>query len=205
MRILAALGADALAPGHEGAREAGLAQAASPLAALAAEHELAIFHSLGTRRGRDLELALRNALPGRDLATVLLDVVVDPAEAAQDGAAPPSAPRAIVELRGLRALIESGALAIAAAGEGAAVAVAEDGTMRRVGSSADPDLTAALLARRLDADLFLVLLAEGATPRLEAACSFAGATGRRAAVGELTRAAETARGRAGAQISPRCA
>lgn len=194
--------------------------AAAGLAALAAEHELILTHGNGPQVGllalqnesyRDvapypldvlgaesegmvghlLELALRNELPDREIATVLTETVVDrddpafaepskpigpvytAAEAARLGAergwvmgrdgngqrrlVPSPEPRAISELRALRLLVDAGVLVICAGGGGIPVAVEADGRLRGVEGVVDKDLTAALLARRLEADLLLLL------------------------------------------------
>ncbi len=96
----------------------------------------------------------------------------------------------------------------------------------------DKDLTASLLARRLDADVLVMLsdvdavhlgwgteddrplhrvapaelrehcFAAGSMgPKVEAACRFVEATGRRAAIGDLKKAVEIVRGESGTQIS----
>lgn len=146
--------------------------AARGLAEIASEHELVVTDGNGPL----LELALRNALPERDLVTLLTQVVVaadDPAfdrtaEPVGPGGrrlAPSPEPRAIVELRSLRTLIEAGTLVICAGGGGIPVAVGGDGTMRAVEAVLDGDLTASLLARRLDADL-LVMLTDAGTVHL---------------------------------------
>jgi len=70
---------------------------------------------------------------------------------------PSPEPRAISELRPLRLLVEAGVLVICAGGGGIPVAVGADGRMRGVEGVVDKDLTAALLARRLEADLLLML------------------------------------------------
>lgn len=193
--------------------------AAAQLAILAAEHELVLTHGNGPQVGLQaprnesygevapypldlldaesegmvghlLEVALRNALPDRDLVTVLTEVVVDrndPAfaapskpigpiyDAAQaellraqrgwmigaDGdffrrLVPSPEPSALAELRSLRLLIDHGVLVICAGG-GIPVAVDADGKVSGVEAVVDKDLTAALLARRLDADMLLLL------------------------------------------------
>jgi len=215
--------------------------------------------------GHLLELGLRNALPDRDVVTVLTEVVVDvddPAfgkptkpigpvyseEEAQrlrldrgwtlgrdgDGyrrlVASPE-PRAVPEIRSLRTLVKAGTLVICAGGGGIPVTIDGLGTMRGVEAVVDKDLTASLLARRLDADLMLLLTdvdavqagwggphqrpiagaspaelqemdfaAGSMAPKVEAACRFAEATGRRAAIGALTDAARVALGEAGTQV-----
>lgn len=70
---------------------------------------------------------------------------------------PSPEPHAIAEIRSLRALLDSGALVICAGGGGIPVALDGLGTMRGVEAVVDKDLTAALLARRLDADLLVML------------------------------------------------
>jgi carbamate kinase len=194
--------------------------AAAVLAELAAEHEVVITHGNGPQVGllalqsesyrtvppypldvldaesegmigHLLELALRNALPEREVATILTETVVDPedpafaepskpigpvygaGEAARlqvdrgwilgvdgDGRrrlVPSPEPRAISELRAIRLLVEAGVLVICAGGGGIPVAMGADGALRGVEGVVDKDLTAALLARRLDADLLLML------------------------------------------------
>jgi carbamate kinase len=70
---------------------------------------------------------------------------------------PSPEPRAISELRALRLLIEAGMVVICAGGGGIPVTVGADGRLRGVEGVVDKDLTAALLARKLDADLLLML------------------------------------------------
>lgn len=119
--------------------------------------------------GYMLDLALHNVLPEREVVTLITEVVVDsqdpaflapskpigPADARRLVASPE--PQAIVELRSLRTLIDSGALVICAGGGGVPVAVGSDGMLHGVEAVVDKDLTAALLARRLDADVFVML------------------------------------------------
>ncbi|HEY7255736.1 MAG TPA: carbamate kinase [Solirubrobacterales bacterium] len=280
-------------PADAEAQRRNLAAAAEVLAGVAGEHELVLTHGNGPQvgllalqnQGHDssapanvlgaesegmvgymLELALRNALPDRDLVTVLSVVVVnaeDPAFGAPTKPAgplysaedarrlavergwsigpdghgfrrlvPSPEPQAIVELRSLRTLIDAGDLVICAGGDGIPVALNGDGTMHGVEAVVDKDLTAALLARRLDADLLVMLtdvdavhldwggeaeralgrvtpaelrrhdFASGSmAPKVDAACRFVETTGRRAAIGELTKAVEIVRGAAGTQIA----
>jgi carbamate kinase len=145
---------------------------------------------------------------------------------------PSPEPQAIVEMRSLRTLVDAGVLVICAGGGGIPVALNGGGAMHGVEAVVDNDLTASLLARRLDADLLLMLtdvdavrvdwgqdgeraladaspdqlrehsFASGSMgPKVEAACRFVEATGRPAAIGELRRAAEIARGDSGTQVS----
>ncbi|HEX5593511.1 MAG TPA: carbamate kinase [Solirubrobacterales bacterium] len=144
---------------------------------------------------------------------------------------PSPEPYAIAEIRSLRALVGAGALVICAGGGGIPIALNGDGTMHGVEAVVDKDLTAALLARRLDADLLLMLTDVNAVqrdwgkpdarpivraepaelrsldfaagsmgPKVEAACRFTEATGRRAAIGSLSDAPQIVRGEAGTQV-----
>lgn len=144
---------------------------------------------------------------------------------------PSPEPHAIAEIRSLRALLDAGALVICAGGGGIPVALDGLGRMEGVEAVVDKDLTAALLARRLDTDLLVMLTDVGAVdadrggprdrpiagvepaelrkmrfeagsigPKVEAACRFAEATGRRAAIGSLTDVARVIRGAAGTQV-----
>jgi len=187
MRILASLAGDA--PPHS-----------SELAALAAEHELVISHGAAADRCGRLRLALRNLLPDRDVVTVLTHVVLA-GHLSSGGRG--AEPRAIAELRSLRALIEAGSVVLCSLATGS-VAVDGIGEMRRSEAKVDEDLASSLLARRLDADLFLLLGAgPGPASRSEAASRFAEATGRRAAIGSLAEAGSLVRGEAGTQVKRR--
>lgn len=217
-------------PTEAGAQQDNVATAAEALAAVAAEHELVITHGNGPEVG--LELALRNALPDRDLVTVPMGIVVDVADFNLGQGSSSLAPQAVVELASLRTLIDAGVLVICASGDGMPVTLDGDGTMVGVEAVVDKDLTASLLARRLDADVLVMLTDVNAVrsgwgtedsrplgkvtpaelrehdfatgsmgPKVEAACRFVEATGRRAAIGELTKAAEIVRGESGTQIS----
>ncbi len=202
------------------AQQHNLRTAAAALASLAGEHELVLIRGFGPqprpatglsegdrelapesldpldtrsegKLGRMLELALHNALPDRDLATVLTEVIVSadapsfsaPSQqigplysasearrlAAERGwtfeadgggkrrLVPSPEPSAITQLRSLRLLIDAGVLVICAGAGGMPVLIDETGAMRGVEAVVDQDLTAALLARRLDADLLLLL------------------------------------------------
>lgn len=207
-------------PASAAVQQRNVELAAASLAELADGHELIVTHGNGPQVGllalqseayRDvepypldvldaesegmvghlLEVALRNALPERDVVTVLTEVVVgadDPAftrptkpigpvysaadarhltaergwamGADGDGyrrlVASPE-PHAIPELPSLRLLTDAGALVICAGGGGIPVTVNGLGEMRGVEAVVDKDLTSALLARRLEADLFLML------------------------------------------------
>jgi carbamate kinase len=67
------------------------------------------------------------------------------------------APRGIVELEGIRVLVEHGVIPVCAGGGGVPVQVDGDGTVHGVEAVVDKDRTAALLARQLQADLLVLL------------------------------------------------
>jgi carbamate kinase len=146
---------------------------------------------------------------------------------------PSPEPHAIAEIRSLRVLVDSGALVVCAGGGGVPVALDGIGNLHGVEAVIDKDLTAALLARRLDAEMLVMLtdvdavrldwggaaerplhhadpaelramdFAAGSMgPKVEAACRFAEASGRRAAIGSLKDAARIVRGEAGTQVAP---
>jgi len=218
MRILAALGGNALS--HD-----NVEIAATALAELATEHELIVTHG-NEALAAALELALRNALPDRDVVNVLTQVVVDPDEAHPE-------PRAFAEIRSLRTLVEAGAVVICAAGGSVPVAMDELGALSRVEAAIDEDLTAALLARRLDAEMLLMLTdadavhADWGGPRqhplahvtahelrelnfatgsmgskVEAACRFVEAGGACADIGSLDEAGAVIAAQAGTVVRP---
>ena len=66
-------------------------------------------------------------------------------------------PHAIVELATIRTLLGNGAVVICAGGGGIPVVRGEDGRLHGVEAVIDKDLTAALLARELDADALVLL------------------------------------------------
>jgi len=243
MRILLALGGSALLrrgdPASAENRRRNVETAAAAIAELAAEHEVIVTHGNGPQIGHLLELALRNRLPELDVVSVLTQVVVagdDPALRASAKPAgqpiPSPEPYAIAEIRSLRTLVDSGTLVICGGGGGIPIALNGDGTMHGVEAVVDKDLAAALLARRLDADLLLMLtdvdavrrdwgtpserpitsaepgelrsldFAAGSMgPKVEAACRFTEATGRRAAIGALSESPKIVRGEAGTQVA----
>jgi carbamate kinase len=178
------------------------------LAEVAAEHDVAITHDCSPRVGHMLELALQNALPERDVVTVLTQVVISGEDAALADPSGQPEPNAIVELRSLRMLIDSGALVICTGGGGLPVTIAADGTMRGLEVEVDPDLTAALLARRLDVDQLLLICGAGAAKTVskeDAARRFVEATGRHAAIGPLTSVGRTLRGAVENRVASRYA
>jgi carbamate kinase len=239
MRIVLALGDSALQQRGDGAdatdRRRSVELAARALAELA-EHEVIVTHGNGPEAGL-LAPALRNELPERDVVSVLTEVVIAADDPPFEGAGhrqifPPPEPHAIAGIRSLRALVDSGALVVCAAGR-EPVTIDGIGSPRGVEAVVDRDLTAALLARRLDADLLVMLtdvdsvqldwggrraqplnraapcelreleFATGSMGlKVEAACRFAEASGRRAAIGSLKDAARIVRGEAGTQVAP---
>lgn len=140
-------------------------------------------------------------------------------------------PQALVEMSTVRLLLGDGAVIICAGGGGIPVCRGEDGRLRGIEAVIDKDLTAALLARQLDADVLLLLTdvpgvesgfgtksahtirtmspAETRTlalpsgsmgPKVEAACRFAQATGKRAVIGRLEDAAQMLEGTRGTSV-----
>jgi carbamate kinase len=141
-------------------------------------------------------------------------------------------PRAIIELATIRLLVEAGIVVVCVGGGGIPVALDADGRLRGVEAVVDKDLSAALLATRLDADALLLLTDVPAVesgwhtpagrrlghvrvgelramtfepgsmaPKIEAACRFAEATGRPAAIGALNDAAAILRGERGTRVT----
>ncbi len=144
---------------------------------------------------------------------------------------PSPQPRAIVELSAITTLLDAGVITICLGGGGIPVVLDPDGSLHGVAAVIDKDLSAALLARELQADALLLLTdvpcverhhgtplahpigAVGADeldprdfapgsmrPKVEAAVSFASATGRMAAIGALGDAAEILAGRRGTRV-----
>ena len=200
---------------------ANVALAVESLAPLAREHELVVTHGNGPQIGvlavqsaSDPRLsqpypfdvlgaqtqgmigywlvqAFQNALPGRQVASIISQTLVlahDPAfddpskfvgevypedqaralaEACgwtvrQDGdgwrrVVGSPQPQRVVETRLIRLLLRSGALVVSAGGGGVPVIRDERGKLRGVEAVIDKDLTAAVLAEALEADVLLVL------------------------------------------------
>ncbi len=219
MRIVMALGGNALQrrnePNDAPHRRRNLAAAGRAIAAVAAQHQVVVTHGNGPQVGQ-LALAAKDAepfdvlvaesegmigylierelareLPAREVATLLTQVEIDPADPAfahpskpigphyaegeawklvtargwrmmRDGnafrrAVSSPEPRRIRELNAIRILIEAGAIVICAGGGGIPVAVEADGTLRGVEAVIDKDLSAALLAEQVKADVLLLL------------------------------------------------
>jgi carbamate kinase len=166
------------------ALQAAAGETATTLDVLGAESDGMIGYVLAQELG--------NAMPGREVVTVLTQVVVDPsdraferptkpigptyaspaaADAAANGAgwdiaadgsfwrrvvASPD-PRAIVELEPIRRLAAAGTVVICAGGGGVPVRRTSQGRLAGVEAVVDKDLTAALLATDLRADVLLLL------------------------------------------------
>lgn len=165
---------------------------AAALVPIVAEHEVVLAHTSGRRIGQRLELELRNALPDRDVVSLLTQVVLLEGE-----------PQAVAQVRSARALVEFGSLVICAANDSLPIALDGDGSMHRIEAPIDHDVSAALLARRLDADL-LLMLGEFYPPlpsQLDAASRFVDATGRRAVLGSLDQLAMMMSGEAGVTLA----
>jgi len=81
-------------------------------------------------------------------------------------------PLRVVETRLIRLLLESGAIVICAGGGGVPVIRSEEGRLRGVEAVVDKDLTTAVLAEALDADVLLVLTD---VPHVESGFGTAGA------------------------------
>ena len=271
-------------------------QAAQALAPLADEHELVVTHGNGPQVGLLalqseayaeggrvpldalgaesegligylLEQEIRRALPGRDLATLLTQVEVDPnddafrhptkpigptytesrartlaqdrgwaiARESQDAfrrvVASPE-PGRILELEAIRLLVAARVLVICGGGGGIPVVADAEGAFDGVPAVIDKDLSSALLAAELEADVLLLLTDQPAVfsdwpaargpllavapaelralsldpgsmgPKAEAACRFVERTGRRAAIGALSDAGRILQGRAGTTVMP---
>lgn len=135
--------------------------------------------------------ALENALPGRDVAAVLTQTVVDAGDPAFEDpqkfvgpvydretaerlsgerawkmrrdeggfrrVVPSPAPREVVELDQVRALLDHGSVVVCAGGGGIPVVRLPGGHLKGVEAVVDKDLTTALLAERLGAGMLVIL------------------------------------------------
>jgi carbamate kinase len=144
-------------------------------------------------------------------------------------------PQRIFELRAIQWLLEHDTIVIAAGGGGIPTMYQPGADRKLVGAECviDKDLASALLAKEVDADLFVMLTDTDAVyegwgtagqrairrasaealgsmhfpagsmgPKVDAACRFARATGKRAAIGGLADLARITRGEAGTTIDP---
>ena len=129
---------------------------------------------------------------------------------------PSPAPKRIFELRPIKWLLEKGSIVICAGGGGIPTVYDKKGKLHGVEAVIDKDFASELLARELDADLFIMATDADAVyldwgtpqargikraapkalskydfpagsmgPKVEAACNFAEATGKAAAIGAL--------------------
>jgi carbamate kinase len=147
---------------------------------------------------------------------------------------PSPEPIELLELPLIKVLMATGAIVICAGGGGIPVARQADGkSMAGVDAVVDKDLTSALLARSVDADMLLLLTDVAAVfdgfgtqtarpiecatvgqlrggllpagsmgPKVEAACRFVEATGKKAVIGRLEDAEAMFLGKAGTMIVP---
>ena len=141
-------------------------------------------------------------------------------------------PKRILEVESVRLLAEAGHVVVAAGGGGVPVVRGGDGRLDGAEAVVDKDLTAALLATQLEADLLILLtdtpfifrdwpssaqpirritptelramgLAEGSMgPKAEAAARFVEATGGRAVIGAMEDAQQLLAGDTGTRIVP---
>ncbi|HET9997492.1 MAG TPA: carbamate kinase [Nocardioides sp.] len=202
-------------------QEANVRRAVEALAPLAEHHELVVTHGNGPQVGvlalqsaSDPHLttpypfdvlgaqtqgmigywllqAMQNRLPGRQVAAIINQTLVEAADPAfenptkfvgevytQENAARVAAdrgwvvkadgtgwrrvvgsprPQRVVETRLIRLLLESGAVVVCAGGGGVPVIRDERGELQGVEAVVDKDLTSAVLAEALDADMLLVV------------------------------------------------
>jgi carbamate kinase len=148
---------------------------------------------------------------------------------------PSPEPKRIFELRPIKWLLAHNAIVIAAGGGGIPTMYEKGANRKLVGVECviDKDLASELLARELDADLFVMLtdaeavyvdwgkptqkairraspgalagmpFAAGSMgPKVDAACRFAAATGKKAAIGALADLSRIIAGEAGTTVSP---
>jgi carbamate kinase len=259
MLVVMALGGNALVrlgePKRADAQWGDLAVAARALAAVAREHTVVVTHG-SDLHSRLLEGALMGELPGRKVASLVIEVIarmvpVGPRYAdtidgrrfaaefgwvvKQEGTAfrqcvPSPGPQRIAQLETIDALIAAGVIVICVCGR---IALEGDRLGPLGGEAiADSDLAAALLAERVRADLLMLLtdvervevdwrtgealLLRGTTtiealrrtsyrpglvgPKVQAACRFVEATGKRAAIGALADAPDILLGNRGVQV-----
>jgi carbamate kinase len=200
MRVVVALGGNALLQRGQSpdvaTQRANVVTATASIAQLVADgHEVVVTHGNGPQVGllsvqapQDpldvldaesegligylLDQELVNQLPGRRVATLLTQVVVDAEDAAwanptkpigvaaADGSrrlVPSPAPRRIVEIDTIRLLVDAGVVVVCAGGGGIPVVEDERGRIRGVEAVIDKDRVAALLAVAVDAAALLML------------------------------------------------
>jgi carbamate kinase len=144
-------------------------------------------------------------------------------------------PKEIFEVRPMRWLLEKGTIVIAAGGGGIPTIYGPNRRLRGIEAVIDKDWCSELLARKLDADVFIMatdadaVFADWGTPaarafrranpsalggyefpagsmgpKVAAACHFAEATGKQAAIGALKDLPAVLRGEAGTTITTAC-
>jgi carbamate kinase len=149
---------------------------------------------------------------------------------------PSPVPKRIFEIRPVKWLLERGTIVICAGGGGIPTMYQRGAERKLIGVEAviDKDLCSELLARELDADLFVMLTDADAVyldwgkptqkpirrtspaalagiafaagsmgPKVEAACRFAAATGKLAAIGALKDLRRIIAGEAGTTVAPK--
>lgn len=156
MRLVLALGSRAVAgPGDFPHDDAGVRRqvraAVVAIADVVRANEVVLVHP-GASRGLDdalLELELRHVLPDRVIASPVTRLA-----RGADGR-PPAKAQEVVELGAVRTLVEAGAMVVCAAR--LAVVDGSDPSPSSVEPAIDDDLTAALIAEGVGADLLVLL------------------------------------------------
>jgi carbamate kinase len=142
-------------------------------------------------------------------------------------AVPEPEPLAVVEADTIRLLLEAGVVVVCGGGGGIPVVADFEGALRGVGAAVRSELTAAVLARQVEADRLVLLAYRWSVPaekadlpvtvsavdarhlkcredgdrlRLQAACRFVEATGHRAMIGDLSEARAVLDGDAGTSV-----
>src|SRR5450830_329831 len=111
---------------------------------------------------------------------------------------PSPSPQRIFALKAIELLLSNGVLVIAAGGGGIPVTAMNDGKgFCGVEAVIDKDASSSMLAQALNE---IVFPAGSMRPKIEAACSFVKATGKRAVIGSLDNIEAMLRGDAGTQI-----
>lgn len=169
--------------------------------------------------------------PEADLLAARAGWTLTPDRSGFRRAVPSPRPRRIREIGVIRRLEAAGVIVICAGGGGVPVVARPDGALVGVEAVVDKDLSAALLAGEIDADVLLLLTdvpavrahwPDGETigrttpaqlrklsfapgtmgPKVEAACAFVERTGKLAAIGDMADAPAILRGECGTIIAP---
>jgi len=105
--------------------------------------------------GYMIEQEMGNLIPFKDhIVTVLTQVLVDPAD---PRVVPSPLPMRIIEMNVIRMLVDNNVVVICAGGGGIPTAYDENRKLYGVEAVIDKDLASGLLARGLDADMFVML------------------------------------------------